>query len=536
MREISENIAARTRSDRVLKASETRYRRLFETAKDGILILDAGSGQIVDVNPFLMELTGYSREEFLGKRLWDIGPFKDVAASKTSFARLQDLAYVRYEDLPLETRDGRKIDVEFVSNLYFADGQPVIQCNVRDITERKRGEDEREKLEAQLRMSQKMEAIGSLAGGIAHDFNNLLCVILGYTGFGIDAAPEGDPQRDNFLQIRTAAERAMDLTHQLLAFGRRQVLQPVPLDLNKTVVGIEKMLCRILGEDVQFVTRLEPALGLIQADRGQIDQVIMNLVINAREAMPQGGTLTVSTSNAELDARHASRHLAARPGSYVRLSVTDTGCGMDEKTQARLFEPFFTTKGTGDGTGTGLGLSTVYGIVEQSGGIVWVDSAPGCGTTFEICFPRDRAAVAEAVERAPLSAARLAGTETILVVEDEDALREVARRVLGSCGYTVLTAAGGDEAQKICAAHAGGIDLLLTDVIMPRMSGGEVAKAISKMRPGIRVVFMSGYTDDAIGRHGVLRRGTHFLAKPFSADDLSRKIRDVLDEAVSLSN
>ena len=534
MREISEDVAAHTRKERVLKASETRYRRLFETAKDGILILDAGTGQIVDVNPFLMELTGYSREEFLGKRLWDIGPFKDVAASKTSFARLQDLAYVRYEDLPLETRDGRKIDVEFVSNVYLADGLPVIQCNVRDITERKRGEDEREKLEAQLRMSQKMEAIGSLAGGIAHDFNNLLCVILGYTDFGIDAAPEGDPQQDNFEQIRAAAERAMDLTRQLLAFSGRQVLQPVPLDLNRIVTGIEKMLCRILGEDVQFVTHLAPDLGSIQADRGQIDQVIMNLIINARDAMPQGGTLTIATSNTELDARHTSRHLAAKPGSYVRLSITDTGCGMDEKTQARLFEPFFTTKVTGDGTG--LGLSTVYGIVEQSGGIIWVDSAPGCGTTFEICFPRDRAAVPVAVERAPLSAARLAGTETILVVEDEDALREVARRVLRSCGYTVLTAAGGDEAQRICAAHKGGIDLLLTDVIMPRMSGGEVARAIVKMRPGIRVVFMSGYTDDAIGRHGVLRAGTHFLAKPFTADDLKQKIREVLGNTASLSN
>jgi two-component system cell cycle sensor histidine kinase/response regulator CckA len=518
------------RTQRALKASETRYRRLFEAAKDGILILDADSGQIVDVNPFLLGLTGYSRENFLGRHLWEIGLFEDIAASRAAFLELKANRYVRYEDLPLRARDGRKIDVEFVSNVYTVDDRNEIQCNIRDIRERKRLDDLRTRLEEQLRASQKMDAIGGLAGGVAHDFNNLLSVILSYAAFAIDATADGSQIRSDLLQVRKAAERAAELTRNLLAFSRHQVLQPVPLDLNQIATGIEKMLRRILGEDIDFVQVLAPGLGVVHADPGQIEQVLMNLVVNARDAMPGGGKLTIETSNVELDKEYASHHVAVTPGSYVLLVVTDTGAGMDPPTLARIFEPFFTTKEKDKGTG--LGLSTVYGIVKQSGGSIWVYSEPGHGTTFKVYLPRDlSASVATDVE--PESVPKLStGTETIVVVEDEPALREVVRRTLQAAGYTVLTAAGGEEALRTCEQHAGALHLLLADVVMPRMSGKALAQELTGKRPKLKVLYMSGYTNDAIVHRGVLDAGTHFLGKPFTTAELTRKVRRVLDEAV----
>jgi two-component system, cell cycle sensor histidine kinase and response regulator CckA len=635
-------------------ASEMRYRRLFEAAKDGVLIVDADTGKIVDVNPFILELTGYSHEEFLGRHLWEIGPFKDIAPSKDLFAELQAKGYVRYEDLPLKSRDGRKIDVEFVSNVYRVEGQSVIQCNIRDITLRKQADkalrekefllsesqrlghvgswfwdmhgpaswsDEmyrlygvsretfiptaeslvgllypddrsamlgwmaacaagehpgeleyrivmpdgtvryflgrgqsvpgagnetahmagtvqditrqkeadvaREKLEAQLRASQKMEAIGSLAGGVAHDFNNLLSVILSYTGFAMDGVVGDDPLKDDLLEIKRAADRAAALTRQLLAFSRKQVLQPVALDLNQTARGLEKMLRRILGEDIDFVQVLALDLGRIMVDPGQIEQVFMNLVVNARDAMPEGGKLTIETSNVEIDEEYALRHVAVTPGSYVQLAITDTGCGMDEQTRARLFEPFFTTKAKGKGTG--LGLSTVYGIIKQSGGNIWVYSELGIGTTFKVYLPRDDSATMLVTTKPPPVPRRSTGIETVLVVEDEEALRKVAERSLEGAGYRVLTASDGDEAMLTSARYPGDIHLLLTDVVMPRMSGRTLAQELAKARPAMKVLYMSGYTDDAIVHHGVLDAGTHFLAKPFTAADMTRKVREVLD-------
>jgi two-component system, cell cycle sensor histidine kinase and response regulator CckA len=523
------DITARKLTEHALVVSETRYRRLFEAAQDGILILDAGTGKIVDVNPFLIELTGYSREDFLGQHLWEIGPFKDIAASKASFAALQAKEYVRYEDLPLKTKDGRLIEVEFVSNVYLVDNQNVIQCNVRDVSKRKREETERQKLEEQLRASQKMEAIGSLAGGIAHDFNNLLSVILSYTAFAMAGVPEGNPLKDDLLEVKKAADRAVALTRQLLAFSRKQVLQPVPLDLNQSATGIEKMLRRILGEDIDLVQNLAPDLGLTLADPGQIEQVLMNLVVNARDAMPEGGKLTIETSNVEIDEEYAASHVAVKPGPYVQLAITDMGSGMDGQTKAMLFEPFFTTKEKG----TGLGLSTVYGIVKQSGGNIWVYSELGQGTTFKIYLPRELSATAATATTPRTAPKRTTGTETVLVVEDEEALRKVARRTLDAAGYTVLMAASGEEALRICAQHAGEIHLLLTDVVMSRMNGRVLAQEVSKTRPTVKVVYMSGYTDDAIVRHGVLNAGVNFLAKPFAAADLARKVREVLDDGVT---
>ena len=516
---------ARTKAEDDLRASETRYRRLFESAKDGILILDADTGQVVDANPFLISLLGYSHADFLGKNVWDLGPFKDVAVSRNVFKELQEKEYVRYEDLPLETRDGRLINVEFVSNVYLVGQTRVIQCNIRDITERKRAEEQRKKLERQLQVSQKMEAIGSLAGGVAHDFNNLLSVILSYTEFAMQALRDGDPLKDDLLEVKNAGERAAVLPRQLLAFGRKQVLQPVPLNLNHVAEGVEKMLRRILGEDIDYVQVLAPDLGVVRADPGQIEQVLMNLVVNSRDAMAEGGKLTIETSNVELDEEYAAHHVGVKPGAYVQLAVTDTGCGMDEQTKTQLFEPFFTTKEKSKGTG--LGLSTVYGIIKQSGGNIWVYSELGLGTTFKIHLPRELSVKATNRLRAIPKPAR--GNETILVVDDEEALRKVATRSLEAAGYTVLTAAAGDEALLISAQHAGIIHLLLTDVFMPRMSGQTLAQALLKTRPMAKVLYMSGYADNAFIHHGVVDEGTHFIGKPFTATDITRKIRGVLD-------
>ncbi|HMG21415.1 MAG TPA: ATP-binding protein, partial [Kofleriaceae bacterium] len=405
-----------------------------------------------------------------------------------------------------------------------------LRGTVHDITARKRADAERESLEEQLRATQKMEAIGSLAGGVAHDFNNLLSVILNYTTFATESVREGDPVLDDLLEVKNAAERAATLTRQLLAFSRKQVLQPVLLNLNHIAAGVEKMLQRILGEDIDLVLRLAPDLGLIMADPGQLEQVLMNLVVNARDSMPRGGKLIIETSNVEIDEQDAARRVGVRPGPAVELVVTDTGCGMDHKTKARLFEPFFTTKEKGKGTG--LGLSTVYGIVKQSEGGIAVTSEPGSGTTFRISLPRDVAAkLPSASLTRTRSVTRPTGSETVLVVEDEAALLKVARRTLESAGYTVLSAANGSEALLTFAPYAGEIHLLLTDVIMPRMGGRDLAEQLARTRPALKVLYMSGYTDDAIVHHGVLDAGTAFIGKPFTAVQLTQKVREVLGDA-----
>jgi PAS domain S-box-containing protein len=521
-------VAAARRAEQAMAASEMRYRRLFETAQDGILILEADSGEIIDVNPFLADLLGYARADFLGKHIWDFGPFHDVVASKDAFDQLQANDYIAYEDLPLQASDGHHIDVGFVSNVYEMGGERVIQCNIRDITARKAQDRARASLEDQLRASQKMEAIGGLAGGIAHDFNNLLSVILCYTKFALDTLPEGSELKADLIEVDKASRRATALTKQLLAFSRKQVMDPVPLDLNQVIESVETMFRRILGEDVALVHHLARDLGLTLVDRSQIEQVIMNLVVNARDAMPAGGTLTIETENVELDAHHAALHRDMTPGSHVLVTVTDSGCGMSAETQGRIFEPFYTTKAS---TGTGLGLSTVYGIVKQSGGNVCVASQPGHGTTFEIYLPRSHSARVAELARPPQRAPRcLTGTETILVVEDDDAVRSLAARILTAAGYTVLTACDGVEALRLCHTHVGELPLIVTDVVMPLLGGRLFAAEVHESRPATRMLFMSGYSDDAIAHHGVLAAGARFLGKPFSAAELTRKVREILDE------
>jgi len=386
---------------------------------------------------------------------------------------------------------------------------------------------ENRRLEEELRQSQKVEAIGRLAGGIAHDFNNLLTAIVGYSDLALTNLGEGSPLSADILEIKKAGQRAATLTRQLLAFSRKQVLQPIVLDLNDVVSNTENMLRRLIGEDIELVTLLGTNLASVRADPGQIEQIILNLTVNARDAMPQGGKLTIETANVELDEAYARRHIAVEPGSYVMLAVRDNGLGMDAETQEHLFEPFFTTKELGKGTG--LGLSTVYGIVKQSGGNISVHSEPGKGAIFEIYFPRVNEA-AEAREQPKKDHSEsLTGTETVLLVEDQGIVRNLVRNVLDRHGYNVLQASHGEEALRLANEHEGPIHLLLTDVVLPQMSGQQLAERMATLRSEMRVLYMSGYTNDAIVHHGVLDPGISFLQKPFTPDALARKIREILD-------
>ena len=395
----------------------------------------------------------------------------------------------------------------------------AIEGIARDITERKH-------LEEQLRQSQKMEAVGRLAGGVAHDFNNLLTAILGYSDLLLRQLSPIDSLRMDVEEIKKAGERATSLTKQLLAFSRKQVLQPRVLELNTAVAEMDNMLQRLIGEDIELITSLDPALGRVKADPGQIEQILLNLAVNARDAMPEGGKLTIETANVDLDQTYARSHVAVRPGPYVMLAITDTGFGMSPDVQARIFEPFFTTKE--QGKGTGLGLSTVYGIVKQSGGNIWVYSEPGRGTSFKVYLPRVEEELTRVDTRVPIPE-KTQGSETILLVEDEEAIRSLMRSILQEQGYTVLEAGHGPQALQISQTHSGPIHLMLTDVIMPQTSVREFAQKMWKLRPHLKILFASGYSDDAIVHHGVLEEGTNFIQKPFTIAGLTRKVREVLD-------
>jgi signal transduction histidine kinase len=385
---------------------------------------------------------------------------------------------------------------------------------------------EHNSLERQFLQAQRMEAVGRLAGGVAHDFNNLLTAIMGYTSLMLSEPNIDEAMRADLQQVEKAADRAATLTRQLLAFGRKQILQPKVLDLNEVITDLAKMIRRLIGEDIELVTTLEPALGAVKVDPGQIEQVIMNLVVNARDAMPEGGKLIIKTANIELDQMQTHRHVEVQSGAYVMLVVSDTGVGMDRETLNCLFEPFFATKGRGEGTG--LGLSTVYGIVRQHGGAIWPYSEPGQGTTFKICLPRSDAIV-DSDEVIVVSVEQLQGTETILLAEDEDEVRDLTRTVLQKRGYTVLDACNGNEALAICKHHRGPVHLLLTDVVMPGMGGCELAQKLATARPETKVLYMSGHADDAMIRHGLLSSDIFFLPKPFTPNILAHKVREVLE-------
>ena len=529
---IVRDITERKRAEDALTASEVRYRRLFEAGQDGILILNADSGTVVDANPFLEELLGYSHAQLLGTAIWDLGAFKDIVANREKFDELQRNDYVRYEDLPLETSDGRLVNVEFVSNSYAANHQRVIQCNIRDISERKRAEEALRASEEQLRQSQKMEAVGQLAGGIAHDFNNLLTSVLGYSELLLTCQEIAEsPAREDVQEIKHAAERASALTKQILAFSRRQALRPDVVSLNEVLAGMESLLRRTLGENVDLVSLQHPDLGHAEIDVHQFEQVLMNLAINARDAMPSGGRLTLETANVELDDEYCRAHPEVTPGGYVMLAVSDTGTGMDEATLRHAFEPFFTTKAPGEGTG--LGLATVYGIVKQSRGNIFVYSEPGKGTTFKIYLPRVAACETAGLVVLPDHIPGL-GNERVMVVEDESSLRSLIERVLTAAGYRVISFGSADEAMVDLEQGQECIDLLLTDVVLPGvMQGNDLARRVQSSRPDLPVLYMSGYTRNAIVHAGRLDEGVNFLEKPFSPENLVLTVRRVLDMGLS---
>lgn len=501
------------------------YRDLFNLANDPILIFEPEGEIVLDVNDKACQVYGIPREAFIGRSMRDMS--LDVRRGEEQIKKLlAEGAYQEFETTQYRA-DGTPINFLINSSVIEYQGRLAVLSINRDITQRKLAEEALRQSEGHLRQSQKMEAVGQLAGGIAHDFNNLIAVILLHSELMLRDLEQDCALRRRAEEIRKAADRAASLTRQLLAFSRKQVLQPKVLDLNAVVADMNNMLRRLIGEHIELLTATETELGKVKADPGQIEQVIMNLVVNARDAMPRGGRLAIETANVELDRDYTSRHIVVQPGRYVMLAVSDTGDGMDAQTQARIFEPFFTTKE--QGKGTGLGLSTVYGIVKQSGGNIWVYSEVGLGTTFKIYLPR----VDQDVEQPEQSAAQDVlpqGTETVLLVEDEEMIRKAAREILEVNGYRVLEASSGKEALFFCQTHKERIDLMITDVVMPQIGGRELAEQLKPLRPGMKVLYMSGYTDDAIAHHGVLDEGTAFLEKPFTASALSHKVREVLAE------
>jgi PAS domain S-box-containing protein len=512
------DITERKRAELKLAQSEEQFREVFAGALDAMVVTD-DEGRFLEVNPAACELYGCPRADLLKRQVVEFAEpgfhFEQVRAAVRATGRFRASHRVFRPD-------GTTREVEANTTGNVVPGRHF--SALRDTTEHRQ-------LEGQFRQAQKMEAVGQLAGGVAHDFNNLLGVIAGYSELLNKRLEPGHAGHKALEQIRKAADRAAALTRQLLAFSRKQVLEPKVLDLNEVLAGIDKMLRRLIGEDVQIQTRFAADLWQVKADPGQVEQVIINLAVNARDAMPRGGQLTLETANVALDAAYARTHTYVRPGPYVLLAVSDTGHGMDAETQSHIFEPFFTTKEPGKGTG--LGLATVFGIVKQSGGHVNVYSEPGRGSTFKVYLPRiEDVEIRKAEEQAPPPPPPT-GTETILLVEDAEALRVLIREILESGGYTVLDASQPEEALATAKAHPSPLHLMLTDVVLPRMSGPDLGASLARVRPETRVLYMSGYTADAIGNHGVLEPGTHFIQKPFSADDLLRKLRSVLDAAPS---
>ena len=513
------DITERLRAEQALRNSEQSYRSLVDGVRDVIFALSPG-GEVTSLNPAFEEMTGFQPAEWVGRPFEAFVHPDDVPLALDLFGRVLQGEPRPTIQFRILTRAGTYRVAEFSATAQLRDGRLTGILGIgRDVTERLG-------LEQQLRQAQKMEAVGRLAGGIAHDFNNILTAITGHADLLLEDLGHHDPRRADVDEIRRSAERAAGLTRQLLAFSRQQVLQPKVVDLNALVLDMDKLLRRLIGEDVELATVLDPTLGRVTADPGQLEQVIVNLAVNARDAMPQGGKLTLETRNIDLDSSYTLEHSLVKPGPYVQLTVSDSGIGMDEETQAHAFEPFFTTKPRGQGTG--LGLAMVYGTVKQSGGFIWVYSEPGRGATFKIYLPRVDAPVESAAPPAPVERPPR-GSETVLLAEDEPAVRAIARQALERQGYTVLAAPSGADALALAAQHGATIHLLLTDVVMPGMSGRDLADRLTAQRPGIRVLYISGYTDNAIVRHGMLEPGLAYLQKPFRPDALVRKVREVLD-------
>jgi PAS domain S-box-containing protein len=522
LRGVTVDITKRKLSEEKLIQSEERYRDLVENAHDIIYSHDL-EGNYTSINEAGERIAGYSRDEARKMNLIEtVAPEFVETAREMIAAKLRGEETTVYE-LDILAKDGSRVSVEVNTKLILHDGQPVgVQGIARDITARKQ-------LEEQLGQAQKLESLGRLAGGIAHDFNNMLTAINGYSDLTLRRLADDHPIRHNIEEIKKAGERSALLTHQLLAFSRRQLLQSEVIDLNEIISDTTGMLDRVIGEDIELVTRLHPRVGSIKADKGQLSQIILNLVVNARDAMPDGGRLAIATSNVFADPAYAKKHAGLLPGPYVKLAVTDTGSGIRESDRQHIFEPFFTTKAVG--RGTGLGLATVYGIIKQSGGSINVVSAAGVGTTFELLFPRiarnarPRVIAGERAARLPI------GPETLLLVEDEDLVRSFLKQLLEACGYKVIATADGTSALELCRNTTEQIDLLITDVVMPQMGGRQLAEKLVEFLPQLPVLFVSGYTDDALVRESVLDADVNFIQKPFTLESVSRKVRELLDSS-----
>jgi len=517
---VNRNITERKRAEEALRRSEADFRSVVEDAPYGIYRASI-TGRFLQVNPALQKMLGYELEGELLRRdlATDIfrhtGEYKRLSEilSRTEEIKDMEMEWKKQDDTPITVRcSGRRVNDENGVAAYF-------EVFAEDVTEKR-------VLERQLRTAQKMEAIGRLSGGIAHDFNNHLGVIIGYSRVLKRQLGENNVLCEHALEIEKAGQRAASLTKQLLAFSRQQVLTPAVLSLNTLAADMEKMLPRLLGEDIEVSLILDPGLGNVKADQGQIEQVIMNLAVNARDAMPAGGKLKIQTANVVLDQMYTRSHPGSKAGDYVMLAVTDTGTGMEAGTLTHMFEPFFTTKERGKGTG--LGLATVYGIVKQSNGYISVESSPGKGSSFQIYLPRDEGQPAAEEQKTDL-AENLRGSESILLAEDSESLRKLAQSNLESVGFHVLSASSGEEALEVAVRHGSTFDLLLTDVVMPGMNGRLLAEQLLPRQPGMKVLYMSGYTDSFIAGHGVLEPGTNLLHKPFTEEVLIRKVREVLD-------
>ncbi|HSA92654.1 MAG TPA: PAS domain S-box protein [Terriglobales bacterium] len=516
---LATDITERRRAERALAESEANYRSLVENAPYAIYVSSIEDDRFLSVNPALVNMLGYrSKEEVLGLRL-STDVYCDPADRHEIIERARSFDHFTGSEVNLKRQDGTAITVRVGGRtLHDSSGEVAgFEGILEDITERR-------KLEEQFQQAQKMEAVGTFAGGLAHDFNNILMITQSYAAMLLERLAQGDRLHKHAESILKAAQRGAQLTRQLLAFSRRQVLAPRVLSVNELLTEIGEILPRLIGEDIKVKMILQPGIGRVRVDSSQFEQVIMNLATNARDAMPRGGTLTIETSETELDQAYIRNHVGSRPGRHVMVAVSDTGMGMDAETRARIFEPFFTTKEIG--RGTGLGLSSVYGIVKQSGGSIWVYSEPGKGTTFKIYLPRIQAGIEEeAVEAAP-AATPVEGT-TVLLVEDEDAVRAAAADYLQLRGFHVLTASNGSEALQLARQHQGPIQALVTDIVMPGITGPELAHQIAELFPQVRIIFTSGYTGDTVLSQGMLRPGSTLLQKPFPLEDLVRALQGI---------
>lgn len=519
-------IESRRAAEAALRESEERFRVFFESSPDACKFVTS-EGIFIDINRAAEEMFGYQREEVIGKTVPQLGLFHEqsLPSARTMVSDCLEGAPCPPVELTVVHRSGREVVVEARTvAVRFRDGLGLLTA-LRDVSARKQAELAQRRLEEQLRQASKMEAVGRLAGGVAHDFNNLLTGIRGFTDILISGFAEGDPAHGDLLEIQRATQRAATLTGQLLAFSRKQVVEPVVVDLNQLLSGAMGIVERLIGEEVRVVFRPGANLHAVRIDPSGMEQVLINLAVNARDAMPRGGQLVIETSEFEVDAEMCRNHLDARPGRHLLLSVKDTGVGMPEGVLSRLFEPFFTTKGPG--RGTGLGLSIIYGIVQQGGGFVLVESDVGRGSAFHIYLP---AVLDKPAAQVPPAERELPkGSETILLVEDEVLVRTLVSKFLHSQGYRVLSAARGSDAIQLAAEHGGRIDLLLSDVILPNMNGRQVYERLLQSMPTLRVLFMSGYTENIIAPHGVLEEGFYFVQKPFSLKELAGRVREALD-------